>query len=327
MKSDMLREATVKELFAGSFGYFRDYTRRKYRGFGRFVNWMSMLWCVARHGSSPQEYAQLQFDRRSDRERAKYFTMFRFERFIKKVNTGDKKLFISKIRFNERFAPYLRRDWLDMSKASFEEFCDFVRRHGELMLKATELSCGKGIRRYVYTEGDDLRALYDANRDTLAEEFLHQHSELAAFNADSVNVPRLNTMLDAQGEPHLFTAFLRTGVSDVVVDNLYAGGIAAHIDPETGITDTPAIDNRGNEYLCHPRSGKPFPGFRVPRWDEAVALVLQAAREVPDMRYIGWDVAVTEEGVCLIEGNDRADICVRQYVDRHGWRRELTSMM
>ena len=325
--NDMLREDTIRGLLKSSFGYFRTYTRNNYRGFGRFTNWISMFWCVLRHGSSPQEYAQLRFDRRSDRERAKYFTMLRFEPFIKKVNTGDKELFINKIRFNERFSAYLNRGWLDMSKASYEEFCDFVKKYGEIMLKATDLSCGKGISRYVYHEGDDLLALYNENRGTLAEEFLHQHPDLAAFNPESVNVPRLNTMLDADGEPHVFTAFLRTGVSDVVVDNLYAGGIAAHIDPETGITDTTAISNQGTEYLLHPRSGKPFPGFVVPHWQEACDLVLAAAREVPDMRYIGWDVAITENGVCLIEGNDRADICVRQYVDRHGWYPQLKAMI
>jgi len=324
---EILREATIRGLFASSFGFFRDTMRRRYRGWQRFWVWVSMFWCVLLHGSSPAEYARLNFDKKSDRERARYFTMFRFERFIKKANTGDKTIFINKIRFNERFAPYLHRDWLDLSKATEEEFADFVRRHGSVMLKATELSCGKGISRYTYTEGDDLTALYNANRDTLAEEFVVQHPDLAAFNPSSTNVPRLNTMLDQNGEPQLFTAFLRTGRGDAVVDNLGAGGMAAHIDVETGIVDTLAIDEESEEFLVHPVSGRVFPGTRIPHWEEAKALVLAAAREVPDMRYIGWDVAVTENGVCLIEGNDRADICVRQFVDRRGSYKELTGML
>jgi hypothetical protein len=194
------------------------------------------------------------------------------------------------------------------------------------MLKATELSCGKGISRYVYREGDDLRVLYKANQDMLMEEVIHQHPALAAFNPQSVNVPRLNTMLDENGQVHLFSAFLRTGAGDAIVDNLGAGGMAAHIDPATGIVTTLAIDAAQNEYICHPRSGVAFPGFAVPHWDEAVAIVTQAAKEVPEMRYIGWDVAITADGVCLIEGNDRADICVRQYVDRRGWYKYLTKL-
>jgi hypothetical protein len=321
--NEMLREATVKDLFASSFGFFQRYNKKHYHGLGRAVIWASMFWCVLRHGSSPAEYAYLGFDKKSDRERADYFTMFRFERFIKKVNTGDKMVFMNKIQFNQRFAAYLHRDWMDISQASFEEFSDFVRRHGEVMLKATELSCGKGISRYVYREGDDLRVLYKANQDMLMEEVIHQHQDLAAFNPQSVNVPRLNTMLDENGQVHVFSAFLRTGAGDAIVDNLGAGGMAAHIDPATGIVTTLAIDAALNEYICHPRTGVPFPGFQVPHWDEAIAIVTQAAKEVPEMRYIGWDVAITDDGVCLIEGNDRADICVRQYVDRRGWYKYL----
>ena len=324
---EILREATIRGLFASSFGFFRKTMRRRYRGWARFCVWVSMFWCVLRHGSSPAEYARLNFDKKSDRERARYFTMFRFERFIKKANTGDKTLFINKIRFNERFAPYLHRDWLDVSNATEEEFADFVRRHGSVMLKATELSCGKGISRYTYSEGDDLSAVYRDSQGMLAEEFVVQHPVLAAFNPASTNVPRLNTMLDRNGEPIVFTAFLRAGRGDAVVDNLGAGGMAAHIDVETGIVDTLAIDEESEEFLTHPVSGQVFPGTRIPRWEEAKALVIAAAREVPDMRYIGLDVAVTENGVCLIEGNDRADICVRQFVDRRGWYDYLNPML
>ena len=318
-----LKKYGSKELFQRSFGFFDQETRRKYSGGGIVCNWISMLWCVLRHGSSPAEYIHLQFDRKSDRERARYFTMFRTDRFLKKANTGDSSLLWDKARFNRHFSAYLNRDWLDVSTATEEEFSDFIRSHSVVMLKATSLSCGKGISRYTYREGDDLTALYNNNRDVLMEEFIVQHPKLAAFNPSSVNVPRLNTMLDQNGEPHLFSAFFRTGNGDTVVDNMGAGGMAAHIDVETGIVDTLAVDEETHEYLLHPISGQVFPGLQIPFWDEAKAVVLKAAREIPNMRYVGWDVAITETGVCLIEGNGRADPCVRQFVDRRGWYHDL----
>ena len=134
-------------------------------------------------------------------------------------------------------------------------------------------------------------------------------------------------MVDGQGNVHLFSAFLRTGAGSAVVDNLGAGGMAAHIDVDTGLVTTPAIGMDRREYVAHPLSGQVFLGFRVPRWEEAKRTVIAAAKEVPGMRYIGWDVAVTEDGVCLIEGNDRADICVRQFVDRQGWYRQLLALL
>ena len=126
--SDIFREATFRGLMHSSFGFFREQMRAQYSGFGYFTNWLGMLWCVARHGSSPAEYAQLNFDKKSDRERARYFTMLRFERFIKKVNTGDKQLFINKAAFNRRFAAYLNRDWLDLSQARASPAMTTTRR-------------------------------------------------------------------------------------------------------------------------------------------------------------------------------------------------------
>ena len=325
---EMLREASLRELFSRSFGFFKRDIRRRYSSpFARFCIWVSMFWCVLRHGSSPAEYAHLYFDLKSDRERSRYFTMFRFERFIKKANTGDIMKFRDKIQFNHIFSDYLGRDWMDVSKATEEEFSAFVRAHGTVMLKATDLACGRGISRYTYQEGDDLHALYEENRHILMEEFIVQHPVLAAYNPGSTNVPRLNTMIDRDGKPVVFSAFFRTGSGDSVVDNMGAGGMAAHIDVDTGIVDTLAIDEEANEYLVHPLTGKVFPGLQIPHWEEAKAAVLKAALEVPDMRYIGWDVAVTEDGVRIVEGNSRADHCVRQFVDRRGWYKELSAML
>lgn len=318
-----LKKYGSKELFQRSFGFFQKETNQQYSGFNRVRNWVTMFWCALRHGSSPAEYIHLNFDKKSDWERSRYFTMFRTDRFLKKANTGDSSILWDKVSFNRHFSAYLNRDWLDVSKATEEEFSEFVRSHGTVMLKATTLSCGSGISRYTYHEGDDLTTLYNNNRNVLMEEYIVQHPKLAAFNPSSVNVPRLNTMVDQNGEPHLFSAFFRAGNGDTVVDNLGAGGMAAHIDVATGIVDTLAIDEEKHEFIRHPITGQVFPGLQIPFWEEAKAVVLQAAREIPGMRYIGWDVAITETGVCLIEGNGRADPCVRQFVDRRGWYEEL----
>ena len=42
----------------------------------------------------------------------------------------------------------------------------------------------------------------------------------------------------------------------------------------------------------------------VPLWDKAVAMVQEAARKIPHLRYVGWDVAINEKDQPLfIEGN------------------------
>ena len=62
------------------------------------------------------------------------------------------------------------------------------------------------------------------------------------------------------------------------------------------------IDKNGNRYVVHPDVGVPIIGFVVPMWDEICNTVLAAAKIVPEVRFIGWDVAVTKDAkVVLIE--------------------------
>lgn len=326
MSKDFHREDTIGDLFVNAFGLFRRCTNEDYALGGRIASWLGMFWCVLRHGASPTEYIYLRFDRKNDRERDGYFTMLRFERFLKKVNTGDKSLFMNKIRFNQRFDSYLRRPWLDVDKATQAEFDAFIKREGAVLCKPLERSSGHGIFKYTYSPGDDLIAVKKQVSGMLLEHILLQHPEMAAFNPSCVNVPRLNTFLDKNGQPHLLSALFRSGIGDTVVDNLGSGGLIAHVDPDTGIVTNTALDLNRREYIHHPDSGKRIVGFQIPHWQQAKALALQAAREVPDIRWVGWDVAILPDGVCLIEGNDRADIRNLQYADRHGWRRQAEKL-
>ena len=44
-------------------------------------------------------------------------------------------------------------------------------------------------------------------------------------------------------------------------------------------------------------------GFHIPNWKELVSQVLKAAEMVPEMLFLGWDIAVTEEGFDFVEAN------------------------
>jgi hypothetical protein len=55
----------------------------------------------------------------------------------------------------------------------------------------------------------------------------------------------------------------------------------------------------------HPDSRLPISGLRIPEIDEIRRLAIQAARRLPEVQSIGWDIALGENGPCLIEGNDR----------------------
>ena len=49
------------------------------------------------------------------------------------------------------------------------------------------------------------------------------------------------------------------------------------------------------------------------QWEEAKAMCMAAARKVPQMRFIAWDVAITENGPTFIEGNSFPSHAIPQF--------------
>ena len=51
-------------------------------------------------------------------------------------------------------------------------------------------------------------------------------------------------------------------------------------------------------------TGTQIQGFQFPDWEAAMDMVRQAAEMIPELGYLGWDIAFTEEGPILVEGNE-----------------------
>jgi hypothetical protein len=62
--------------------------------------------------------------------------------------------------------------------------------------------------------------------------------------------------------------------------------------------------NYGIQALAsHPDTGVLFSGFAIPRWHDACALAVSAARQFAPIRTVGWDIAITPTGPVVVEGN------------------------
>ena len=53
----------------------------------------------------------------------------------------------------------------------------------------------------------------------------------------------------------------------------------------------------------HPVTGAPTVGVQLPEWDAVLELVGRAAEAFAPLRAVGWDVAITDAGVALLEAN------------------------
>lgn len=70
-----------------------------------------------------------------------------------------------------------------------------------------------------------------------------------------------------------------------------------------GIFEKPAADFSGKVYEKHPITKAKLVGVQVPYWNEIKTMLIKAAQKIPQVAYVGWDVAITPDGPILIEGN------------------------
>jgi hypothetical protein len=139
----------------------------------------------------------------------------------------------------------------------------------------------------------------------IIEQLIKQHPSIDQINASSVNTCRILTVKDPDGRVDISFAFMRFGRAGKIIDNRSQGGLAAGIDVETGVVQKASYNPKwGVQWSSvHPDSGAPIEGFEVPYWAEVKELAARAAAVTPGIKTIGWDIAVTEDGPVLIEGN------------------------
>ncbi len=271
------------------------------------------------------DYIQYGFFYKKKVERRNFMTHGELVRTIHACNNQEMKIrFDQKPLFNEDFSEFLGRDWLDTSKATNEEIIEFLQNHEQVFGKKPDGMFGKGIKIFKAKEIKIDEQLVSQIRadELLLEDTLTQHTELAAFNASSVNSMRVVTLKTKNEGTKVMAAVLRLGRTGKFADNFHHNGIAALIDVQTGIVYTVGVDREWNRYILHPDSGKQIVGFSIPKWEIIIKIVKEAAEIHPDVRYIGWDVTIKEDGtVVLIEGNPGADPDITQIPDQIGkWK-------
>ena len=149
---------------------------------------------------------------------------------------------------------------------------------------------------------------------------------MMCFNNKSVNTLRMMTIMDTSGEVHLLKTALRCGTGDSLVDNFCAGGVIYPIDLQYGRINGPGVTNSlGQQVFIHPGSEIYMLGREIPFWQQAVEFVKEAAKRLPQIRFVGWDVAITNDGPILIEGNQGPGVIFDSLNMNHGLYKEMMS--
>lgn len=245
----------------------------------------------------------------------KYYAVINSERF--------RKIFDKKNLLYEKFKKYYKREVICIKNTDdFENFRKFIRNKKAFILKPLSGHSGKGIEIIHKKDFKNINEMFLytlKSKPYVGEELIKQSNEIGKFHPNSVNTIRVVSFQYNECVSILW-AFIRMGQGNSTVDNMGSDGLGALIDFRTGIIISDAIDWKGENVSYHPDSKIKFKGFQVPHWNELIGMVTELASEIPEMHCIGWDLALTDEGWVLVEGNARPQCVTIQTITKKGYK-------
>ena len=281
-----------------------------------------VFYCCFIYGCLAKEYFSYEFNMLSHEGRSTFVTRGNKYPFYKVFNNPNYSEFLNKkTEMHRKFGEFYGRDVLALfDENDYEAFCEFVKKHPKFIYKPAEAYGGNGIKIYDSSKYPDVEELFKViiyRGAAVVEELIKQGEALSKINAGSVNTVRFVTYHSDGGETIPQWSFLRMGSGNSVTDNMSSGGISARIDIDAGIICDYGRDYKRNKYMYHPDSGVQLIGYQMPEWDKAKALIEKCAAVMPEVRFIGWDLAYTENGWVLVEGNSKTQ-CVAPQVTSYG---------
>lgn len=158
---------------------------------------------------------------------------------------------------------------------------------------------------------DRLRRL-SRRRPTLARARLVNHDALEAFNCGALATVRVLSIWDENGRPELTNAVFRMPTRrGSIVDNFHAGGIAAAVNMESGILGPATnfcLTEKARWYDVHPLTENRITGYKLPSWPDVLDVCRKALEVFPQHPTIGFDVAILQDGVSVVEANSSSDL-------------------
>jgi len=289
---------------------FREYPRKVVEKYGgNSLYWkLDMAWCFLKYGARPIDYLRFEFYKKNRFARNEYLTFSRYIKLTKKLGIRASGISANKEAEYGLYSRFIHRPWFLATKSTTEkEIIDFIRTNGRVIAKPNGGEQGHGVLLFD-SQNDNTGNITILMNSLKAEDYLIEGAvsncdELKVLNPCSLNTLRVVTMVDSKGVPQILGGWLRVGAPRKVVDNWGSGGVGYNVDMNTGTIDRLGRDKQNNEYLKHPGSNVTMPGFVLPRIDEIRSLVKEMAMVKPEARYVGWDLAITQDGIDLIEMN------------------------
>lgn len=265
------------------------------------------VFCVFKYGLGLTDYLNFRIYNRNSKERKEYVGARMENEFYEQVSpSAYKKRYTIKPDFLADFKEYTKREFIVPGKDSYEDFLQFIKKHEVFMSKPYDGLGGADVNKEYVCNIQDKKEYFEnaKNNRIFFEEVITQHPDMNVLCSKSVNTMRIMTF-NNKGKSRIIWMGLRVGNGINSVDNFHAQGMGVKIDEATGKLEGNALDKDLNEFEYHPLTKVKFDGFQIPCFNEAKEMVLKASLESDKILVVGWDVAVSDKGPVIIEGNRR----------------------
>ena len=291
--------------YARFFDNLKKVAKKENKNFLKLV--VDTGYCVFRYGFCLSDYLNYKLYNKKKKERKQYVSTRTENKFYETVSpSAYKQRYTIKPNFLKDFKEYTKRDFIVPKEGEYDKFLKFLDEHDVFMSKPYDGLGGADVKREYTKDITDKKEYFEnaiKNRIFL-EELVIQHPEMNKLCEKSVNTMRIMTFND-HGKSRIIWMGLRVGNGINAIDNFHAKGMAVNIDVSTGKLVGNAIDKDLNEYTEHPVTHVKFDGFQIPCFKEAKEMVLKASLESDKILVVGWDVAISDKGPVIIEGNRR----------------------
>ena len=299
------------------------------------------------YGCNVDEEFYYHFYEKTDAEKLEYMVGRIRSKYVAYLNSGGsediKQQLEDKYRLYKRLEPYFKRDVIEIiDDDDFKVFEAFVKKHPVFVVKPSNFYFGIGVHKINMNDfGNDAGAAFHSilsegiaiknrhpsrNNKMVLEELIVQDESMAILHRDSVNAVRATAVRGKDGKIHIYHPWIKVGINGTFVASAAFDGFDAEIDPQTGVVITDGYQESGNTYAVHPNTGIRIKGFQIPQWDQLVKMVDELMELMPEYGYIGWDLVLTPNGWCVMEGNYSGEF-IFQMINGHGFKKDFEELI
>jgi len=274
--------------------------------------------------SGLQDYLNYKFYDKSFKERRNYATIGYQDKFYQlAASVKHSDFFSNKINFHKNFKDFVKREYV-CYEDGFEKVDEFISSRKSIVRKPISGLGGHDVEMIHTSKIKDKKDFFEKLKkdQCFLEELVVQNSKWNELNPNSLNTIRAVTKC-INGKSELIFAVARIGSSKSIVDNFHRGGVGVKVNIAKGCLEGLTINKAGEENPITTKTKVKVDGFKIPYWDMVVKMVNEAAKVNDEVNIVGWDVAITDDGPLLIEGNRGPGMDIIQVLYQRGIKSDL----